>query len=99
MFYKILNGDTNNKNAKSTPDENESNEFWKKEVLIKDAEWLSSIKSGLLNLDHEEDIVTYKKDLRKMIQKHLHWKVPGKDGLQGYWTKAFKSLHDQLYIS
>ena len=31
-----------------------------------------------------------------MLQKLPHWKAPGKDGLQGYWIKAFKSLHDQL---
>ena len=31
-----------------------------------------------------------------MLQKLPPWKVPGKNGLQGYWIKAFKSLHDQL---
>ena len=31
-----------------------------------------------------------------MLQKLPHWKAPGKDGLQGYWIKSFKSLHDQL---
>ena len=32
MFYKKLNGDSNNKNINSTPDENESREFWKKNM-------------------------------------------------------------------
>ena len=32
MFYKKLNGDSNNKNINSTPDENESKEFWKKNM-------------------------------------------------------------------
>ena len=31
-----------------------------------------------------------------MLQKLFHWKVPGKDGLQGYWIKAFKSFNGQL---
>ena len=36
MLYKKLNGDSNNKNTNSTPDENKSREFWKKYgVLIK----------------------------------------------------------------
>ena len=30
MFYKKLIGDSNNDNTNSTPDENESREFWKK---------------------------------------------------------------------
>ena len=30
MFYRKLNGDSNNENTNSTPDENESREFWKK---------------------------------------------------------------------
>ena len=32
MFYKILNGDSNNENANSSPDENEIREFWKKNM-------------------------------------------------------------------
>ena len=104
MFYKKLNGDSNNENTNSTPDENESWEFWKKiwginKVHNKDAEWLSNIKSELLNLDCEKYLIISKKDLKKILQKLPHWKVPGKDGLQGHWIKAFKSLHDQLYFS
>ena len=84
-----MNDDSNNENTNSTPDENESREFWKKiwginKVHNKNAEWLSNIKSEFLNLDHEEDIIILKKDLKKMLQKLPHWKAPGKDGLQGY---------------
>ena len=101
MFLKILNGDSNNENTNSAPNEKESREFWKKiwctdNVYNKDAEWLSNIKSELLNLDREEDITISKKDLRKILQKPPHWKTLGKDGLQGYWMNVFKSLHDQL---
>ena len=31
-----------------------------------------------------------------MLQTFPHSMAPGKDGLQGYWIKAFKSLYDQL---
>ena len=31
-----------------------------------------------------------------MFQKLTHWKVPGKEELQGNWIKAFKSLRDQI---
>ena len=64
----------------------------------KDTEWLSNIKSELSNLDHEEDVIISKKDFQEMLQKHSHWKAPGKDGLQGYWINGFKSLHDKLLI-
>ena len=74
-------------------DENESREFLKKiwginKVHNKDAKWLSNIKSEPLNLDGEEDIIVTKKDLKKMLQKLLHWKSPGKDELRRYWVKA-----------
>ena len=31
-----------------------------------------------------------------MLEKLHHWKNAAKDGLQGYWIKAFKTLPDQL---
>ena len=31
-----------------------------------------------------------------MLEELPHWKAPGKDRLQGYWIKTFKSLLDQL---
>ena len=45
MFYKILNGNSNNENTNSTSYQNESREFWKKICGVnkahnKDAEWL-----------------------------------------------------------
>ena len=76
MFYKILNGDSNNESANSTLDENESREFWQKiwginKAHNKGTESLSKIKSELLSLDHEEDIIIPKKDLRKMLQNFI----------------------------
>ena len=93
-----MNGVSNSENTNSTPDENESREFCKKiwginKIHNKDAEWLSNIKFELLNLDREEDLIISK---RKILQKLPNWKAPGKDRLQGYWIKAFKSLHDWL---
>ena len=102
----------NNENTNSTSDENESMELLKKKKKKKktwgtnkvhnkdnkDTEWLSNIKSELSNLDHEEDVIISKKDFQEMLQKHSHWKAPGKDGLQGYWINGFKSLHDKLLI-
>ena len=37
----------------------------------KGTESLSKIKSELLSLDHEEDIIIPKKDLRKMLQNFI----------------------------
>ena len=84
MFCKIFNGNSNNENANSFAEENESRKFWKKiwginKVHNKDAEWLSNTKSELLNLEQEEDIIIPKKDIRKMFQKLSHWKAHGKD--------------------
>ena len=52
--------------------------------------------SELLDLEREDSIIIFKTNLEKMLQKFPHWTAPGKDGLQGYWRKSFKSLHDQL---
>ena len=54
----------------------------------------------LLNLNSytlavKKDMVISKKDLKKMPQMLPHWKPPGKNGLQGYWIKAFKYFQDQ----
>ena len=48
-------------------------------VHNKDSEWPSNIKSELLNLDRKQDITISKKNLKKMLQKILYWKAPGKD--------------------
>ena len=59
-------------------------------VYNKNADWLSNIKSELGDLDRAEDIILTKKDLKKMLQKLFHWKVPGKDGLHtGILDKSF----------
>ena len=99
MFYKHW---MVNEKINSTPDDDdEGREFWRKKIwginkVHKDDEWLSNIKSELWDLDHEEDIIISRKDLKKILQKLPHWKALGKDGLQEYWTKAFNSLQDQL---
>ena len=85
MFYKKSNGDSNNQNTSSAPDEYESRESWKrkwgiKKVHNKHVERLSNIKSELL--DREEVITIPKKYLQKILQKLPHQKVFGKDELQ-----------------
>ena len=70
MFYKKLNGDSNNDNTNPTPGENESSKFWKKMWSVN--EWLSNIKPQLLNSGREEDIIISKKDLNKILEKPPH---------------------------
>ena len=52
--------------------------------------------SELLDLDREDSVIIFKTNLNKMLQKFPHWRASGKDGLQGYWRKSVKFLHDQL---
>ena len=59
--------------------ENSGKKIWCINKVHKDSEWLSNIKSELLNLDRKQDIIISKKNLKKMLQKIPHWKVPGKD--------------------
>ena len=94
MLYKKLNGDSNNKNTNSTPDENKSREFWKKiwginKVHHKDAEWLPNIKLELLNLDCEEDIIIFKKRPQENAPKAPLLEGPWKSWITGILDKSF----------
>ena len=94
MLYKKLNGDSNNKNTNSTPDENKSREFWKKiwginKVHHKDAEWLPNIKLELLNLDCEEDIIIFKKRPQGNAPKAPLLEGPWKSWITGILDKSF----------
>ena len=97
MFYKKLNGGSNNENTNSIPDKDENKILWGiNKVHNKDAEWISNIKSELLDLDREQDIIIFKKDLKKMLQNFPHWDDPGTFVLLGHWIKALKSLYGQF---
>ena len=47
-------------------------------------------------LQQQEDITITKDSLQKAVKKLPNWKAPGSDGLQGYWIKAFTSLHGDM---
>ena len=34
--------------------------------------------------------------IRKQYRKVSNWKVPGRDGVQGYWVKNLSSLHERV---
>ena len=42
------------------------------------------------------DIVVKIEDMVKKIKGMSNWKVPGPDGVQGYWFKAFDCLHKPI---
>ena len=99
-FYRKLNGA--GKQTENEPlDAEEAKKFWQniwsvKKEHNKNAEWLSNVKSKMNELQQQEDITITKESLQKAVKKLPNWKAPGSDGLQGYWIKAFKSLHGDM---
>ena len=81
------------------PDAEESKQFWS-EIWDQpvehngEAEWLKDIEHGLIDIEEQENIRIDSSKVRKQIHKVPNWKSPGPDGVQGYWIKNFKSLHD-----
>lgn len=99
-FYRKFT-DANKQSNNEPPDSQESKKFWQKIWSVKkeqnkNAEWLGNIKSKMKGLLQQENITLTKENLQKILKKIPNWKALGNDGLQGYWIKAFKSLHGDM---
>ena len=60
-----------------------------------EAEWIKNVEEELKR--EQQTNVTISVDaLKKRIAMMANWKAPGPDGVQGYWIKTFRSLHERL---
>ena len=58
-----------------------------------DASWLDMVKDRMGNVEEQEKVKISVKDVENKIRKMVNWKVPGPDGVRGFWFKRFKTLH------
>ena len=97
-FYDEL--DKEGSQNKTIPDAEESKKFWGdiwgKEVTHNgNAEWIEIVDKDM-NVRQQEDVKITREKIKKRICRIPNWKAPGPDGVQGYWVKGFKSLHDRI---
>ena len=63
------------------------------------AEWLKDIENELGNDKHlQERVVISVGKVTKQGRKVSNWKATGKDGIQGYWIKNLRNLHEQIAV-
>ena len=62
------------------------------------AEWVNNIARELEELE-EGPRADIHIDLLKTTQKGIpNWKMPGHDGIHGFWFKKFSSIHDRVAL-
>ena len=96
--YQEFNGMSRSEGV--APDAEGSERFWSgiwgNEVQHnKDAEWLKELKDEC-GETRKDDIVINLAMVTAQAKKIPNWKVPGPDGVQGYWIKKLTVLHDRI---
>ena len=70
--------------------------IWERETRHNDeADWIKNVEEELKR--EQQTNVTISVDaLKKRMAMMANWKAPGPDGIQSYWIKTFRSLHERL---
>ena len=64
--------------------------------FVNDCRWLQRTKQELTDVKKKEDIKITIKSIQECVSDMSNWKAPEPDGLQGFWFKRMKNLHDRL---
>ena len=84
------------------PNVEESERFWSNIWSVekghnRETEWLKDLKNDLENKEHfQENVVIITEKIIKQCRRMPNLKVPGKDGVQGYWIKNLSNLHERI---
>ena len=105
-IYRELN--RNGIRSNEVPNADECTKFWGhiwgvRKERNREAEWLKDLKRERerererVNDErrHKKVSISVEK-IRKQYRKVSNWKVPGRDGVQGYWIKNLSSLHERV---
>ena len=60
------------------------------------AGWLNDIEENLGTIRKQETLTVTEAMLEMQIKKIPNWKVPGPDGVHGYWFKSIKAVRPVL---
>ena len=87
------------KESNEIPDADQSRVFWsgiwgESKEHKRNAEWRKKLKVEN-NYQKQECLFITKEMVSKQSGKIPNWKAPGRDGVQGFWIKKLKSLHER----
>ena len=63
-----------------------------------DAEWLKDVENELGTDEAQENVKIVVSKVKKQVKTMPNWKIPGPDGVQGYWIKALTNLHETIAL-
>ena len=64
-------------------------------TIIKTAEWINNMETGLRMLKEGPRLNIYLDRLKPTLKKIVNGKTPGLDCILGFWFKRFTSIHDR----
>ena len=101
QFYQNLENKRNE--IQIAPDKDETRQFWQGIWGVEAkhnsrASWIERVKRKLDTVQRQEDLNITVDDVRNVLRKVPNWKAAGPDGVQGFWLKNFRSLHEMMAI-
>ena len=57
------------------------------------------MKKKLHGFDESPEVDIHRESLRVALKRIPIWKMPGHDGLHGFWFLKFTSIHDRLLFN
>ena len=60
------------------------------------AKWLKDFKTSMNGKPKQEEFIISSRKVQNFSSKIPNWIAPGPDGVQGFWLKNFKSMHQWL---
>ena len=74
-------------------------DIWNQGVTPREnTDWLRKVENELGELTVQDDIHIGIEKVRKQIRKMPNWKSPGPDGVQGYWIKNLRNMHNSIAL-
>ena len=83
------------------PERNQAKQFWTDLwstdiVHNRKAKWLDDFKMKMNVESGQREVNITREKILKIFERVRNWKAPGPDGVQGFWLKSFKSMHQYL---
>jgi len=99
-FYKRLSNE-GIQSESEVPERNQAKQFWTDLwstdiVHNRKAKWLEDFKMKMNVERGQGEVNITREKILKILEKVPNWKAPGPDGVQGFWLKRFKSIHQYL---
>ena len=96
--YQELDGKLHEENI--IPDKEKNRKFWsriwEKDVKYnKSPNWIQKVAEYMQG-NRQQNIGTKTTKIKERIRKMTNWKVPGPDGVHGYWIKMLVSMQERI---